>query len=263
MGKAELTITVNDLPINVFTYRPKSYKDGPLILVLHGILRNADEYRDHAAVMGDRFQALIAAPKFDEERFPKPKYQFAGVVNGDGEALPADQRTGAYLSKIAADLRHREKRSDMPFYVIGHSAGGQFLARSSAFVTIGAKRIIAANPGTQLFPSRDADYPLGFGKLPQSLASDDQLQHYLAQPLTMYLGSADTERDEYLDVLPENDRQGRTRWERGRNAFFAAKELAEKKGWKFHWRLVVAEGVAHDHEKMFHHSAVKDALFGE
>lgn len=263
VGKAELAVTVNEVPFQVFTYRPKTYKDGPLILVFHGILRNADEYRDHAVGLGDRFNALIAAPRFDDKRFPKPKYQFAGIVDENGKAIPAEQRTGAYIAKIAEDIRRREKRPEMPYYLIGHSAGGQFLARSSAFVTTDAKRIVAANPGTHLFPTKDADYPLGFGHLPGPLMSDEQLKHYLAQPLTFYLGSGDTERDEFLDVAPENDRQGRTRWERGQNAFALGKKLAEEKGWKFGWRLVVAEGVDHDHQKMFDHKAVEQALFGE
>ncbi len=63
----------------------------------------------------------------------------------------------------------------MPYYLIGHSAGGQFLARTSAFVDTGAARIVAANPGTHLFPVKDAEYPLGFGKLPAELTRDEQL----------------------------------------------------------------------------------------
>ncbi len=263
VGKAEIEVTVHEKPILVFTYRPKTYTDGPLILVFHGILRNADEYRDHAVDLGDRYGALIAAPKFDDPRFPKPRYQFAGIVDDQGKAIPADQRTGAYISKIVAHIREREARPKLKYYLIGHSAGGQFLARTSAFVSTGATRIVAANPGTHLFPVKDAAYPLGFGKLPEELMSDAQLQHYLAQPLTIYLGSGDIVRDEYLDVKPENDRQGMTRFERGQNVFSSAKKMAMDKGWKFGWRLVVAEGVDHDHEKMFAHKACEQALFGE
>ena len=263
VGKAEIEVTVDEIPLTVFTYRPKTYTDGPLILVFHGVLRNADEYRDHAVGMGDRFGALIAAPKFDDERFPKQRYQRAGIVDEDGDAVPPDERTGAYIPKIVAEIRDREKRPRLKYYLIGHSAGGQFLERTSAFVETGATRIVAANPGTHLFPVKDAEFPLGFADLPASLRTDDQLRHYLAQPLTLYLGSGDVERDEYLDVGADSDRQGKNRWERGRNLFATAKKLAEEKGWKFGWRLVVAEGVDHDHEKMFNHEACRAALFGE
>lgn len=263
VGKGEIEVTVNDVPLQVFTYRPEQYRDGPLILVFHGILRNADEYRDHAVGMGERFGALIAAPKFDDERFPRRRYQQAGIVEEDGRPTPPDQRTGAFIPKIVDQIRLREKRPELRYYLIGHSAGGQFLMRTSAFVSTGATRVVAANPGTHLFPVTDAEYPLGFAKLPEPLMTGEQLRHYLAQPVTLFLGSADTERDEYLDVTPESDRQGKTRWERGQNAYAAAKRLAEERGWKFGWRLVVAEGVGHDHEKMFEHEACRQALFGD
>jgi pimeloyl-ACP methyl ester carboxylesterase len=261
-GKGEIEVAVNGTPISVYTYRPKDYTDGPLILVMHGILRNADEYRDHAVVLGDNFHALIAAPKFDEERFSKYRYQRAGILNEDGTALKPEERTGVFLPQIAEDIRRREQREKLPFYLIGHSAGGQFLARTSAFVATGAERIVAANPGTHLFPVTDAEFPLGFGGLPEDIDVEQQMRHYFAQPLTFFLGSGDIERDEYLDVSPESDAQGMNRFERGRNNFSAAKKLAAEKGWTFNWRLVIADGVEHDHEKMFAHPACKDALFG-
>jgi pimeloyl-ACP methyl ester carboxylesterase len=262
-GKGEIEVTVRDQPLQVYTYRPENYDGGPLIVVFHGILRNADEYRDHAVGMGDRFQALIAAPKFDDQRFPKERYQRAGIIDSEGKAIPPDERTGAYIPKIVAEIRRRESKPNLKYYLIGHSAGGQFLERTSAFVQTGAERIVAANPGTHLFPVKDAAYPLGFADLPASLMSDEQLRFYLAQPLTLYLGSGDVVRDEYFAVDPASDAQGKTRWERGQNVFAAAKKLAQDIGWKFGWRLVVADGVDHDHEKMFNDEACRKALFGE
>src|SRR5262245_66667215 len=66
--KIEVTAGPQQTPLEVFTYKPAGYRDGPLIIVFHGILRNADEYRDHAKEMGDQLGALIAAPHFDKER---------------------------------------------------------------------------------------------------------------------------------------------------------------------------------------------------
>ena len=51
-------------------------------------------------------------------------------------------------------------------------------------------------------------------------------------------------------------------YERLEECFALAKELAEKRGWPLNWRLVEAEGVAHDHEKMFNHPKCAEALFG-
>jgi hypothetical protein len=259
-GAHEQTVDLGDTQLELSTYKPESYCDGPLIVVFHGVLRNAEEYRDHARGMGDRFGALIVAPRFPEDQFPFDSYQLGGLVV-DGKVQPRDKWTWPLVPKIADKLREQEGRPDMPYYLIGHSGGGQFLIRLAAFVSAGAQRIVVANPGTYIFPTRDQDYPLGFGGLPDELASDDALRCYLAQPVTLYLGMEDKERDEYLSKTPEADRQGKMRFERGQNAFRAAQELARSRGWKLNWRLVAVPEVGHDHEAMFDNPLAKDALF--
>ena len=91
-GSAKLELDVAKARLEVFTYKPADYNDGPLILVFHGVLRNAEEYRDHARGMGDRFRALIVAPRFPEDRFPIPSYQLGGLKL-DGPTL---QRAGQF-----------------------------------------------------------------------------------------------------------------------------------------------------------------------
>jgi hypothetical protein len=211
--------------------------------------------------MGDRFGALIVAPRFPEDRFPIPSYQLGGLKIG-GVVQPRSKWTWELIPLIAEEIRKREGKPDLPYDLIGHSGGGQFLIRLSGFTNTEARRIVVSNPGTYLFPSRDHDYPYGFGGLPDDISNDAALQRYLAQPITLYLAMNDTERDEYFDVTPAGERQGRTRWERGNHAFKLAQELAKKRGWKFHWRLVSVPDVGHDHQLMFDHALCRDALFG-
>src|ERR1044071_2688042 len=61
-GKGEIKVDVGSKKLTVYTYRPKSYKDGPLIVIFHGTNRNADEYRDFGKGMAERFGALVVAP---------------------------------------------------------------------------------------------------------------------------------------------------------------------------------------------------------
>lgn len=260
-GSATIEVAAGAAPLEVFTYKPANYRDGPLILVFHGVLRNAAEYRDDARAMGDRFGALIAAPLFDLERFPVSAYQ-QGNIRRDGKTVPPEEWSGRLIAPIVAELRSREGRPEMPYYLIGHSGGGQFLVRMAGFVETEASRIVAANPGTHLVATRKAPFPYGFGGLPPDLSGDLALRRYLAQPLTIYLGAGDTEADEHLDDRPEALRQGPTRLARGRFAFETARGLAQRKGWAFHWRLVEARGVGHDHEQMFNHPNCRQALFG-
>lgn len=257
--KFELATTCGSL--EVFTYRPESYRDGPLIVICHGILRNAEEYRDHARELADRFGAIIAAPRFPDPPFPLARYQHGGLVL-DGKPQPLESTTWTAIPEIVDEIRRRVGRPKMPYYLLGHSGGAQFLIRLAAFLPTEASRIVIANPGTYLTASREAPFPYGFGNLPESLSDESALKRFLRQPITLYLAENDLERDEYLDKLEWAEKQGRTRFERGRNAFLQAQRLAKEKGWEFGWRMVLVPKVGHDHQAMFDHPLCKQALFG-
>lgn len=261
LGSHHTTEHLDGCELELYTYKPTTYRDGPLILVFHGVLRNAEEYRDHARSMGERFGALIVAPRFTEEQFPLAKYQLGGLKI-EGQVRPKNEWTWRLVPEIAENVRARERRPEMPYYLIGHSGGGQFVMRLAGFTLPGAAGIVASNSGTVLFPNKDHDFPYGFGGLPDELSDDECLKRYLSQPLTLFLGSGDTERDEYLDVSPAADRQGACRFERNQALFRAARQTAIERGWKFGWRLVVAEGIEHDHQKMFDHETCREAILG-
>lgn len=263
LGPAKLDIPVRGTTLEVFTYKPKSYQGKRMIMVFHGTLRNADEYRDHAQAMGDRFGALIIAPKFDAERFPNRRYHRGGILKEDGAAAPQEEWTYPFIPALAEEIRMRERKPKMPYTLIGHSAGGQFLVRLAGFFDSGAERIVAVNPGSDLFPTRDAPFGYGFGKLPESLSTNDTIKRYLARPLTLYLGTADNGHDEDLDESPEAMAQGPGRYQRGKAVFAAGQKLAKERGWKFGWRLIETPGIGHDHEKMFNAPEAETALFGK
>jgi len=262
LGSSRLELDLDGTKLEVFVHKPETYAGERMLVVMHGVNRNADEYRDHAADLGERFQMLVVAPKFDNERFPSRAYQRGGILREDGTAADAKEWTYAYIPKVAAALREREAKPKMPFWVIGHSAGGQFCMRMAAFQELGAERIVAANAGSCLVPTRDAKFGYGFGGLPESLSSDDVLKRYLAAPLTLYLALDDNGHDEWLDTSEPAMKQGPGRLQRNRAAFAAAEKLAAEKKWPFAWRKVEVEGIGHDHEKMFAHALVEEALFG-
>lgn len=257
-GKSKIRLTDRGTRFDVFTYRPASYRDGPLLVVMHGVNRNAEDYRDHAIPLADELHALVIAPHFPKKRFPTETYQRGGIVV-DGKAQPREQWTFQYVHELIALVREREGRPDMPCYLIGHSAGGQILHRLAAFLPGDAKRIIAANPGSLTFPTREQKYPYGFGGLPPELGGDDQIKAYLAAPLTLYLGTADV-LSKNLDTSPEAMRQGKTRFERGHACFEMAKALAQKNSWPFNWRLVEAPGQGHSAGAMFGHPRAKETF---
>ena len=262
-GKSAVQTKLRGIELELFCYKPDSFEGKRMILVMHGTNRNAEEYRDNACNMADRLAAIVVAPKFDIERFPSIKYNRGGIVTEDQKAAPEDEWTYHFVPAIVREIRKRESNESLRFWMIGHSAGGQFLARMSAFLDVGAERIVAANAGSQLFPRRDWPFGYGFGDLPESLANDNRLKNYLAAPLTIYLGSDDNESDEYFDDSDEAMLQGEGRLQRGQACFEYAKRLAEQNGWPFQWRIIEAKGVGHDHKAMFDHPNCEKALLGE
>ena len=261
VGKAERIVPAGPVALTVYTWRPEHWDGQRMLFVMHGTLRNADEYRDHAIALGERIGALVVAPKFDAERFPSRAYQFGGVLREDGSAAPPADWTYTRLREVAAAICAATGRPSK-LYVIGHSAGGQFLVRCAAFDDLGAERIVAANPGSVLLPTTSLPFGYGFGKLPEELRSDERLKAYLAAPLTLYLGTGDDHPDEYFDTSRNAMEQGSGRHQRGLALWWSAKLLAAQHGWPCNWRLVEAVGIGHDHEQMFAQPECEAALFG-
>src|SRR5262245_56202791 len=98
-GSFEATAGSHNAPIEVFTYKPAAFRDGPLIIVCHGVLRNASVYRDHSREMGDRLGAVIAVPCFDNERFATESYQQGGILR-EGKIRPRSEWTFSRIPEI-------------------------------------------------------------------------------------------------------------------------------------------------------------------
>jgi pimeloyl-ACP methyl ester carboxylesterase len=248
---------VNGAPMVVFTYRPVGCSDPSLLMVFHGIARNARTYRDDARALADRLCLLVVAPLFDRQAFPGWRYQRGGIVKG---AAVQDGRdfTGRLVLDLV-DWVRREEGRPIAYSLFGHSAGGQFLDRLAAFVPTEARRIVVANAGSYVFPSLEIDAPFGLGKVYSGTQGEAALRRYLEQPLTIYLGQGDIRDDERNDY-PEALAQGASRFQRGVNVFNAAKTLAQTRGWPFNWRLVELPGVGHDARKMLAAPQAAEAL---
>ena len=248
--------------ITVFTYKPATYKDGSLLVVCHGVSRNAEDYRNYAITLAERYGMIVVAPLFDKERFPLARYQRGGLLDAKGRTQPAESWTYAVIPKIVEQVRGLEGKPKLPYYLIGHSAGGQFLVRLAAFMPGEAVRIVAANPGSHLFPDRVQQFGYGFGGLPDELSNDEVMKRYLAARLTIYLGTGDVTPEHSFDASAEGMKQGPNRLARGRACFAAAQKLAKERGWAFNWRKVETPDIDHDGARMFAAKEAGDALFG-
>ncbi len=240
-GDGRQTATVAGTDLTVFTYRPRDCRPGLLLLVFHGTGRQAASYRAHAEPLADRVCAIVVAPEFDKNRFPRALYQYGGTAR----EMPG-HRTIDLVPPLATWARSAAGGPDLPFVLLGHSAGAQFLGRVAAFVPTGAAGIILANPSTWVLPSATIAAPFGFGPT----GSDEAVRTYLAEPITVLLGTADTGTEE-LATSASAMAQGPNRYTRGINAFRMAQDVARSHGWRFGWTLSEVPGVGHSAAAMF------------
>ncbi|MGQ0750620.1 MAG: hypothetical protein ACT4PS_08805 [Betaproteobacteria bacterium] len=266
-GVEQRTFEIAGIPIEVHSYKPQRYAGRAVLVTLHGLNRNAAGYLAYSQALAERHGFLLVAPLFDRERFPTWRYQAGGIAryarppeSRPPQLEPESRWTAGMLLDLIEAVRREENSPDLPYYLIGHSAGAQLLSRFAAFVPNAARRIVVANPSTYVWPTRDAHFPFGFGGLPEAIGTDEAIRRYLAQPVTIFLGTSDVARDATLNVTAGAMRQGSNRYERGMQIFQAARELAKNKGWDFNWRLVEASGVGHSARRMYASPQVDAAI---
>lgn len=256
-GVGQQTVNLGGTALQVFTYRPSSCAKPALLLVFHGVNRNADKYRDYARRIADTGCMIIVAPLFDDQRFPSWAYQRGGIIKKRAVQSEANWTVRYAISLI--EWVRREEQRPLDVYMIGHSAGGQFLSRVAAFLPTDAKRMVIANPSTHVFADLKTAAPFGLGGAYERGADVANQQRYLASPVTIFVGEEDTGSENRNDS-DEARLQGATRLERGRNAFAAARAIAQSQGWTFNWRLVELSGVGHSARKMFSSDKAIEAL---
>jgi dienelactone hydrolase len=257
-GDGEQSVSLSGTVLDVFTYRPAQCTPSLLLVVFHGIQRDAGPYRDRARPLADKLCAFVVAPRFDQQRFPRDRYQLGGVVE-HGHLVPPGSRSIDLVAPLVAWARNAAGQPGMPYVLIGHSAGAQFVGRVVAFTPTQAAAIVLANPSTWVMPSTDTAAPFGFGGIEPPHDAELALRAYLALPIVVALGGADT-GTKGLDMSAEAMAQGPYRLARGQNAFKAAHAVAASRGWPLRWSLIEVPGVGHDAARMLAASQTDAAL---
>jgi poly(3-hydroxybutyrate) depolymerase len=249
-----------DRPIAVYTYRPAACDAKcPLVIVLHGVSRHAANYRRFWEAAADQYGLAIAAPEFSQRYWPHA----AAYSLGDVAAHPGEPAKWSYSAVEHLFDEIAEGRTG--YVLFGHSAGGQFVHRMALFLPGSrATMMVAANPGWYTMPewraARAAD------RFPYSLVGSPVgavgLTQALARPFTLMQGTADVD-PHAKDLLHDAaaDREGASRYERGRAFFAAAQAAARELDARFAWKRVDVPGVAHSGSRMSR--AAAETLFGK
>lgn len=228
----------------------KVTRETPVVFVMHGVNRDADRYRDEWAALARKHGFIAVVPQFGKADFPGSRgYNTGYFVEADGTPRPRSQWSFAAIEPLFDDVRRRFG-TDVPSYAIyGHSAGAQFVHRYVLFMPEARlARAVAANAGWYTMPDPATGFPYGLAASPVDQAG---LKLALGKPLTVLLGTADTDRnDEDLRKTPEADAQGPHRFARGQAFYARGKAAASDMGTPFGWRLVTVPGIGHSNAGM-------------
>src|SRR5262249_47774314 len=149
-GRDSQTADLGNVRIELRTYKPANWAGKGVLLHFHGLDSHPSGEIGALTHLADRSGHLLVAPYFDKERFPWARYQLVGIVR-DGAVQPREGWTGNLIVELLRQLAALEGPG-MQVRLIGHSAGGQFVDRFAGFHSVGAARLVAANPASVLVP---------------------------------------------------------------------------------------------------------------
>ncbi len=237
--------------LTVWYHRPAGLTaDAPVLFVIHGVGRNAEEYLSDWIEYADQKNFLLVVPEFSKTEFPgEEAFNSGNLFDAAGQPRPREQWSYSMIEPIFDAVRERLGSGRNDYMIYGHSAGSQFVQRFLYFVPEARiTRAIAANAGWYMLPELATEFPYGLKGTPADAAA---LRTAFARPVVVLLGEADTDPGhQSLRHTPETDAQGLHRFARGRYFFARAMAAADAMETPFNWKLATAPGIAHSNKGM-------------
>ena len=145
--------------------------DAPVLVVMHGVNRDADRYRNDWAEVAARNRAVLLCPEISAADFPSDGAYNFGNVYGDlpedaplPPPLPEELWSFSLIDPIFETVAASLKLRTPGYFLYGHSAGSQFVHRFTFFKpSAKALRIVSANAGWYMFPDPAIPFPYGLG----------------------------------------------------------------------------------------------------
>jgi poly(3-hydroxybutyrate) depolymerase len=238
--------------IEVQTYTPAACaaKACPLLIVIHGNGRGAADSRNDWIDAAERYGVLVAAPRFDKQRFSSRLFQ-----QGNVRAEPDKAKwTFGIVERLFDAARATGRVEGATYRIFGHSAGSQFVHRMALLMPEARfSRAVVANAGFYTRPlgteaAGGFAYPYSLGGTP---ATDATLKAALAKPVIVMLGERDNDPDQVeINKSKGAEAQGPTRFARGEAFTADIKTVAARLGVATAWREITVPGVAHQQKRM-------------
>ncbi len=236
--------------IDIYYYIPEgNIEEMPVQVVMHGVDRNADDYRDNWIDYAKTYNFVVLVPEFTKEMFPEIDYQQGGVLDADGNINSKEKVTYNLIGKVFNYFVEKSESKATKCNIYGHSAGAQFVHRFMLYSdTPYINKAISANAGWYTFPTDTIAFPYGAGETMGKMNLDKAA--YYKKDMVVLLGDADTLRSSNLRQTKEADAQGLNRFERGNTFYNYCKNDAEKGEQVFNWKLQYVKGAKHSDKMM-------------
>ncbi len=248
-----LTLSQNP-EIEYYLYIPPSGgKHNPLMIIVHGITRNAKEQIELFAPYADQFDCILISPYFNGNLFKG--FQRLGF-NGKGER--ADQA----LIDIVDEVEDTTGVDSNPMVMFGFSGGAQFVHRFAMVYPAKVARMALGASGWYTFPDLTCEYPLGIKRIRNHHSVHFDLLRILSIPACVVVGELDNGRDEQLRKSRKIDHlQGIDRIERGKRWIktmsAASRALSLSTDYEFH----LLRNAAHSFQECVEQGSMGELVF--
>ena len=250
-GMIKLPVLAEQENLRVWYQLPEQLTpETAIVFVMHGVNRNADEYRDAWVELAKQNNFIVLVPEFTKQQFPRARsYNLGNMYNKDNQLNMEDDWSFSVIERVFTQFKQQVNNNTERFYIFGHSAGAQFVHRLLLFKpTLAVELAIAANAGWYTLPSYNHTFPYG---LQESGIDEVDISTYLSAPLFLLLGDKDNDpNDKHLRRAAEANRQGAHRFARGNYYYRFAKYKAAELKVPFNWQREVVKNVGHDNSLM-------------
>jgi poly(3-hydroxybutyrate) depolymerase len=249
------TAATADSPVPVWYHRPAGLSaDAPVVFVMHGTLRNGEDYRDQWVDLAEAHRFLLVVPEFSHEGWAGARgYNLGRMHDEAGNRLPEEMWAFGVIEDVFDEVRRRFGSTRESYTIYGHSAGAQFVHRFLLFAPEARfDAAVPANAGWYTMPVDDVSYPYG-------LRTDDgdvlvpaaRIRDAVERPVVILLGEEDNDPEaSHLRRNDQADAQGLHRFERGHAFYETARARAAELGADFNWRIETVPGVGHSNTRM-------------
>ena len=252
-GRGSFTLNVQGSDMTLFSYRsPRSSPDTPIVFVLTGTNRNAQEYRNYWVEQAKENNLTVVVPLFSQSDYPGAEsYNLGNLQNVWHQTNSERQWAFSVIERLFSEMQRQGMTNQQSYYLFGNSAGCQFVHRMLMFIPQArVKAAICAAAGWWALPDKSVEWPYGLKNSPVML-TEKQIDNYLSKPMLITVGELDNDPEHrLLRRTPESMTQGANRLSRAANYYQIAQRYAKRAGVPFNWQFTTLSGAGHSGSKM-------------